>query len=227
MKLPDRNSRTQCIRCGECCLRSSPSLHLQDLLLLEKDLIQRSALFTIRRGEWVWDNIGERLSVADREMVKIKGVDGDRGACIFYDGLLKACTIYPHRPVQCAALTCWDTDEFMKLYRSRKLERADILPAGPLPGLVAEHERRCSYEGLEDLVKRIQQEGEEAVRAVLEVLRFDFQIRPFVSEKLGIGADEMDFIFGRPLIETLSRFGLKVIRKPDGSFLLTTLTGDK
>jgi len=223
----DQGPRTQCVRCGECCLRSSPSLHLQDLPLLEKDLIQRSALFTIRRGEWVWDNIGERLSVADREIVKIKGVDGDRGVCIFYDGPLKACTIYPYRPVQCRALKCWDTAEFMELFRAPKLARAGILPAGPLPGLVAEHERRCGYEVLEDLVERIPQEGEDAVKAVLEVLRFDFHIRPFVSEKLGINPDEMDFIFGRPMIRTISRFGLKVVLEPDGSFFLTTITGDR
>ncbi|MBN1106397.1 MAG: YkgJ family cysteine cluster protein [Deltaproteobacteria bacterium] len=227
METLDQNPKTHCIRCGECCLRSSPSLHLRDLPLLEKDLIRRSALFTIRRGEWVWDNIGRRLAVADREMIKIKGVDGDRGACIFYDDTLKACTIYPHRPAQCGVLKCWDTAEFMEVYRAPKLARADIFPAGPLTGLVAEHERRCGYEGLENLVKRIQREGEDAVKAVLEVLRFDFHIRPFVSEKLGIDADEMDFIFGRPMIQTISRFGLKVILEPDGSCFLTTITGDR
>jgi len=44
-----------------------------------------------------------------------------------------------------------------------------------------------------------------------------------IPEKLGVDSDEIDLILGRPLTETIIMFGLKVIREPDGSFLLTLL----
>jgi len=53
---------------------------------------------------------------------------------------------------------------------------------------------------------------------LLEILRYDYELRPFISKKLGLPSDEMDFIFGRPLIQTIMMFGLQVIREPDGSF---------
>jgi hypothetical protein len=88
--------------------------------------------------------------------------------------------------------------------------------------MLEEHERRCSYSVLEKRVKQIESEGEKAVRKILDLLRFDFHLRPFISEKLGLSSEEMDFLFGRPLSDTITMFGLKVVREPDGSFLLTT-----
>jgi hypothetical protein len=59
------------------------------------------------------------------------------------------------------------------------------------------------------------------VEGILDLLKFDFHLRPFVSQKLNIPLDETDFFFGRPLVETITRYGLKVIKKQDGSFHLT------
>jgi hypothetical protein len=46
-------------------------------------------------------------------------------------------------------------------------------------------------------------------------------VRNFTVKKLGIDSGEMDFYFGRPLTETITMFGLEVVREPDGSFFLT------
>ena len=72
-------------------------------------------------------------------------------------------------------------------------------------------------------VRQIKEEGEEAVGKILEILRFDQHIRAFTSKKLSIDLSEMDFLFGRPLTQTITMFGLKVIKKSDGSFFLTVL----
>jgi hypothetical protein len=89
--------------------------------------------------------------------------------------------------------------------------------------VIEAHERRCDYSALEKYVKRIESEGEKAVQKILDLLKFDFYLRPFISEKLGLDSDEMDFFLGRPIIETIQRIGLQVIKQPDGSFFLTTV----
>jgi len=212
--------RTHCIRCGECCLRSSPTLHAKDLALVAGGSIQLEHLYTLRKGELVRDNVHGRIVPADQEMIKIRE---EKGSCVFYRAEEKACSIYENRPLQCASLKCWDTTEFMEVYRSPMLNRQEVIENGVLLGLVEEQERRCSYAALGDHVHRISEEGEKAVEKVLELLKFDFHLRPFLAQKLGLRMEEMDFFFGRPLTETIVMFGLKVEKQPDGGFLLTKL----
>ena len=216
--------RTDCIRCGECCLRSSPTLHQEDISLLRKGVIKKGDLLTVRKGELVRDNIHEDITVTPHEMIKVKEREDEiRGGCKFYDRPGKACRIYEKRPVQCSALKCWDTTDFLRVYKGPKLERKALIDDGTLLGLIEEHDRRCSYASLEGDVKKIEREGERAIERIIDRLKFDFHLRPFISEKLGISPIEMDFFFGRPLIRTLPMFGLKAIQEPDGSFLLTPI----
>jgi Fe-S-cluster containining protein len=215
--LKERNS---CIRCGECCMHSTPSLQMDDLPLVLNGHISRHDLFTVRAGEMVRDTVFGEIRPADEELIKVR----DRGgACVFYDDREKRCTAYHHRPVQCAALECWDSSKFMKVYANPKARREDLVEDGVLRGLIREHEKKCAYETLESLVQQITSKGEAAVEQILEILKFDYYLRPFVCEKQGIAPDEMDFFFGRPLVDTISQYGLQVIRPSDGSFLLTTL----
>ena len=113
--------------------------------------------------------------------------------------------------------------EFMKVYRGPKPGREDIIEDGVLMGMIREHETRCSYLTIEKYVTQIKDEGETAVEKILELLRFDYHLRPFVSEKLGLKLEEMDLFFGRPLVQTITMFRLQVIREPDGSFFLTIM----
>lgn len=214
--------RTHCIRCGECCAGSSPTLHVQDLPLIKHSLIKKTHLYTIRKGELVRDNVhDDALVIVPQEMIKVKEKRGDAGGCVFYDEEAGACNIYEHRPVQCAALKCWDTAEFLKVYAGRKLERKEVVENEILSKLADEHERRCSYATLRRHVKRIEKEGEGAVESVLELLRYDYEFRQFISKNLDLNPEEMPLYFGRPLMETIGMFGLKVVREPDGAFFLT------
>ena len=71
MPLKTDHPKTHCIRCGECCLRSGPSLQMEDGPLISKGLIQRRDLYTIRAGELVHDNINDRLRISEHELIKI------------------------------------------------------------------------------------------------------------------------------------------------------------
>lgn len=222
MEQPVTNERTHCIRCGECCLGSSPTLQIADVSLVYDGFIDRGDLYTIRLGELVRDNIRGELRVTDKEIIKIKEKEKNLG-CIYYDEKAKACTIYEYRPIQCKALACWDESEFMRVYARPKVDRKDIIRDKIILGLMKEHDKRCSYSELDKGVRQIEQEGERAIGRILEALRFDQHIRTFTSKKLGIDSSEMDFLFGRPLTQTITMFGLKVIKKSDGSFFLTVL----
>jgi len=218
----NRNPRTHCIRCGECCARSSPTLHRKDLPLVHEGFIRVEHLYTLRKGELVKDNVHERLIPADQEMIKVREKKSGTG-CLFYEAAEKACAIYENRPAQCASLKCWDTEEFLELYKTPRLHRRDLIEDGVLLALMQEHDKRCSYAALDEHVRRIPKDGDDSLKKILEVLKFDFHLRPFMARKLGMGLGEMDFFFGRPLTETIGMFGLKVVREADGGFLLTRL----
>ncbi|HDZ89759.1 MAG: YkgJ family cysteine cluster protein [Deltaproteobacteria bacterium] len=214
--------RDHCIRCGECCLRSSPSLQASDAPLVYKNLIKRSDLYSVRVGELVRDNIRGELKITDTELIKVREKEPG-GGCVFYDDTEKKCTVYRHRPVQCRALKCWDESEFMRVYASPKAGRREIISDHTLLRLIDRHEERCAYARLEGCVNRIKGHGREAVESVLQILKFDHDIRRLIPEKLDVDPGETDLILGRPLTKTIIMFGLKVVRQPDGTFFLTLL----
>lgn len=214
-----QKKRDHCIRCGECCHKSSPTLHTEDLSLVKKGLVKRNHLYTIRKGEAVHDNVKGCVVNARIEMIKVR--EGEEGGCIFFEENGSACAIYENRPVQCSALQCWDTRDFLEVYEGPKLDRHSAVDNEILMGLIEGHEKRCAYETLEGQIRKITAESDKAIEEVLRILQFDFELRPMVVEKLGLLPEEVDFFFGRPLVDTIGMFGLKVVREPDGSFLLT------
>ena len=214
-------NRNHCIRCGECCLKSSPTLHGSDLELIISGAINPRYLYTIRRGEMVFNNLEEEMQISETEMIKVR--EKDQGGCVFYDESANSCRIYEHRPSQCRALKCWDRSEFDKVFSSSKLARKDIVHTPVLWGLIQEHEKRCAYETIDRLVRQVETRGDEAVDDIMARMRFDFELRPFTAKKLTISSDNMDLYFGRALIRTIRMFGLKVKREQDGSFFLTVL----
>ncbi|MBN1847226.1 MAG: YkgJ family cysteine cluster protein [Deltaproteobacteria bacterium] len=218
-------SQNACTRCGKCCLQSSPSLQLKDLHLIQNHIIPKSHLYSIREGELVKDNIHNQLIITQEEMIKIKEKPGSDRGCIYYGDAQKACRIYPNRPSQCAALKCWDPNDFEKVYSGPKLTRSHIIANNVILGIMTEHERRCSYKTLDELIKMIETEGDQVLQEILNILRFDYELRPFISKKLDLDPEEMDLYFGRPLVNTIVMHGLEVRQESDGGFLLTKKEG--
>ncbi|MFO7987642.1 MAG: YkgJ family cysteine cluster protein [Desulfatiglandaceae bacterium] len=213
--------KDHCTRCGECCQASSPTLQREDVPKVMAGVIPWRDLYTLRAGEPVTDNVRGGVHSLDQELLKLR--ETARGACLYYDEAEKACRVYEHRPVQCAAQKCWDDGDFMKVHAQPKATRKDLLQDPGLLRLVQAHEERCSIIELDRWVKQIQSEGESAVTQVLGMLKFDHDLRQMIPERLEIASEETDLILGRPLVRIIERFGLKVAREADGSFLLTVL----
>ncbi len=198
---------TECIRCGTCCKKGGPSFHLADKHLIDKGIILSKNLFTIRKGELAYDNVREELLPLSSELIKIKGKN-DSSTCIFFNESEKKCEIYKNRPVECKALKCWDTREIEKIYSKNRLTRKDLLfDIEGLWGLVKDHQSRCSYEKINKRLQK-QDNSEDAIqKEILEIIRYDTQIRHLVVEKGGMDSEILDFLFGRALTATIKPFG--------------------
>ncbi|MGA6926812.1 MAG: YkgJ family cysteine cluster protein [Desulfosarcina sp.] len=210
-----------CRRCGTCCEKGGPALHRDDRPLVDQGHIPAGCLFTIRKGERVIDNVNGVPEFLAEEILKIKGQNG-LWCCFFYDRPSRGCRIYDHRPVECRALNCRDTRRIEAIYRTARLTRRDLL--GGISGLwelIADHEQRCGYQVLQALVgegldpSRLKQEKE-----ILEIVRFDAHIRELTVERAGLDGRLLEFIFGRPLIDTIKTFGIQLV-KTKGVYGLT------
>ncbi|MDX1708278.1 MAG: YkgJ family cysteine cluster protein [Desulfobacterales bacterium] len=205
-----------CKRCGICCSKGGPSFHKADKALIETGVIPSKCLYTIRKGEMAYDNVRGCLQPADSDIIKIKG-QGNSWTCLFFDDARAACTIYEDRPLECRALKCWDTAELEALYARKRLQRSDLL-AGieGLWDLIKDHQERCNYETIFTLVNAIKSKKAGNARGKLaELIQYDTEIRKLVVSQGGLDADMLDFLFGRPLSQTLRHFGLTAVQKRD------------
>ena len=211
---PKGETDSECQRCGTCCKKGGPSFHHADKDLIDKGVIHTRCLYTIRKGELAYDNVRQCLEAASSDIIKIKG-KGDSLICMFFDEAQNACTIYENRPTECRALKCWDTAELEKMYARKRLSREDLL--GKIEGLwdlIKAHQERCNYAVIHELVKAINQKrGGNARQKLAERIQYDEEIRRLVVSRAGLETEMLDFLFGRPLNETVKKLGLKVLPK--------------
>ena len=202
---------SSCQRCGTCCQKGGPAFHLADKALIDSGEIPSKYLYTIRKGEMAYDNVRQCLEPAGSDIIKIKG-KGNSWTCLFFDEAQAACSIYENRPIECRALKCWDTAELEALYAQKRLKREDLLAGiDGLWDLIKDHQQRCNYDTILALIKAIGSEKPGNARQKLaERIQFDNEIRKLVVSQGGLDADMLDFLFGRPLNQTLKNFGLRV-----------------
>jgi len=212
--------RTRCIRCGTCCRKGGPALHQEDACLLKNGFLDRADLYTVRKGEMVRD-IDDRITVLHQEIIKIKG-KGKAWTCMFFDDKKSACAIYHHRPIECKALKCWDTQGFNEVMNRPYLRRRDLLNAhDSILKIMDAHEKRCSYEDLRSAIKGLKGlDSDEAAKKIIDLVKYDDFMRPFLSKKLDLHLNMMDFFFGRPLTTTIAMFGLAVNEQGGTVFLV-------
>ena len=218
--------RTHCIRCGTCCMKGGPTLHEEDAILFEKGILGKRHVYTLRKGEVV-RNIDNALMVLEQEIIKIKG-QAEAWTCMFFDDENKACSIYKHRPLECRALKCWDLRGFKEVMARPCLQRMDLIrPDDGLIKAINAHEQRCAYETLELAVRELGgKDSGKAVEKILDLLQYDYYLRPLLAEKLQVDPNELDFFFGRPLTTTIRMFGLCVKQEGD-TFLLAPMESHK
>jgi Fe-S-cluster containining protein len=205
---------SECRRCGTCCKKGGPSFHHADKVLIEKGVIHSKYLYTIREGEMAYDNVRQCLEPVSSDIIKLKGKD-DGWTCILFDEKQNACTIYENRPIECRALKCWDTKALEELYAKKRLKREDLVAdVEGLWGIIKDHQARCNYETIQKLVNAINSDrGGEARQKLAEIIQFDIEIRKLVVSRGGLDMEMLDFLFGRPLKQTLKNFGLKIRQK--------------
>ena len=80
--MPKRKLKNKCERCGTCCLKGGPALHIEDQKLLLQNCIDRESLITIRKGEPVFSLEQKRPEWIKTELIKLKGKHGE-WSCIF------------------------------------------------------------------------------------------------------------------------------------------------
>ena len=207
--MPKRKLKNECERCGTCCLKGGPALHIEDQKLLLQNFIDRESLITIRKGEPVISLEDRKTEWIKTELVKLKG-KGAKWSCVFYDQDDTSCSIYKHRPLECVLLKCWDTAELTAIAAKKLLSRFDIIPAHePVIEYIHRHEKECSLEFIEHLI--IEQNGainRNTLAELSELVNKDLVLRSEALAHLNFTLDLELFYFGRPLFKILSQFAL-------------------
>ena len=212
---------TECQRCGTCCQKGGPALHLSDKALIDEGIIPASCLYTLRKGELARDPFSEKLTELNTELIKIRG-QSDKWTCSYFEIENSQCRIYKHRPVECRALQCWDTAEFVTTYQVEHLTRQHLLEdmAG-LWDVIVDHEERCAYAKIKQWVAQLVDNTQQvAMQSIIEAVRYDKEIRNLVIEKGNLDPEMTDFIFGRPLTQTMHMFGIQVKQDDEGYKLI-------
>jgi Fe-S-cluster containining protein len=220
-------TRAYCLLCGECCQKGSPSLHAEDINALRQGVINRSDLMTLRFGEIGFSAAQNDLVLVSEEQVKLKEKSGSR-ECLFFNSEENKCRIYENRPLQCRIMECWNPEGFKTLEGRRFLSRKDLLnPDDPFIPIIEAHSKRCDLSRLHDILGRRQKGGAFSQQEVLEMVLYDQHLREFLREKQGLSDEHLEFLFGRPLRELLSVFGLQLEVDEEGTFKVSPMIFEK
>jgi len=201
--------KTKCERCGTCCMKGGPALHIEDKKLLVQKCIDRESLITIRKGEPVFSLDENKTEWAGTEIIKLKGTHTE-WPCIFYDQKTSSCSNYQHRPLECVLLKCWDTAELEAIAGKGLLSRFNIISQNePVMNYIQKHEKECGLEILHQLITNPQKTIDINFLAELnELVNKDLAIRSEALIDLNFTLDLELFYFGRPVFKILSQFGL-------------------
>jgi Fe-S-cluster containining protein len=180
-------------------------------MLIEKGKIPARHLYTIRKGELAHDNVKECLQPVDSDIIKLKGKKNS-WTCTFFDDEKKRCSIYDDRPLECRALKCWDTRALEQIYANTRLTRIDLVSkVKGLWDLITDHQARCDYKNIQALINSLAGGNRHhARRKLLEIIRYDAEIRNLVVTRGGLDPETLDFLFGRPLTKTLKNYGIGI-----------------
>ena len=64
-----------------------------------------------------------------------------------------------------------------------------------------------SYEKIKKILQKQDSSKNAIQKEILEIIRYDTQIRNLVVKKGGMDSEILDFLFGRPLTVTIKSFG--------------------
>lgn len=218
----------ECKKCGTCCEKSGPTLHIEDKYLVSKGVLPPSNLVTLRIGEMVYDPREEKHVPLENEIIKISGKDSD-WECLFYENQEKTCSIYKTRPVECRLLKCWDTKPVLSIMNKNLLSREMLF--GKIEGLydlVKDHDEKCSHIKLKELLLEFEKDNTtETLEKLKEIILYDINIREIVREKQKAAGAMENLLFGRPFTKTIEQFRYKIQYSKDKGLKIMPFKLDK
>ena len=206
--------RRQCIRCGTCCKKGGPSLHMGDKSLLKNGHIHYSDLITIRKGESAYSPISGKVEPVRQELVKLAGKDREWTCRFFNDsGNGSLCELYKHRPLECRLLKCWNPQELIDVIGKDTISRYDLIKSDdPLMEIIPLHDQECSFLEVEELLTVLAEKPEidGTMARLTGLVRKDLAIRSHTVARFNMPVAVEFFILGRPLFSQLEQRGIEI-----------------
>lgn len=205
---------TSCKNCGICCKKGGPALHTKDAFLFKEEILRVQDVLTIRTGELVRDDMKNRLVPIPNELIKIAPVYGSRPddwTCRFLTSN-KRCFLHGKHPAECRAFYCKEPEALMQLTHEERLDREAICNLINAPNwwieLIKTHEEHVAYGNLAEWAIKMDDEEDCRIK-FLEAVEYDRSFRELVLEKNAANEEELYFLFGRPLLQTMVMFGFQ------------------
>jgi Fe-S-cluster containining protein len=213
-------ARDVCVRCGECCERSSPTLLTADLPLFQQEVLTWNEVYTLRAGELVTDREGKPTAL-EEERLKIREVPGSR-QCWFYQAATGSCRIYDQRPEQCRRQQCWG-EPAPPPRMEELLNRRSLLGQAPeVWDIIEAHEARCASSLILEALEEVAAGGAAGGDILFVALDFDHYLREMLREDWGLSQEAVELLLGRPLPEFLRQHGINAVLNAEGVFELST-----
>ncbi len=207
-----------CVRCGECCEKGSPTLLSHDLPLFQREVLTWEDVYTLRAGERVTSREGKATTL-EEERLKVREVPGHR-QCWFYLAATRSCRIYEDRPEQCRRQTCWG-DSPRPPAAAQLLSRRDLLATVPeVWELISQHQERCDCGQVLRALQALSAGDEGAGDALFEALHFDHYLRQMLLTDWELTPAATEMLLGRPLSRFLEDYGFHAALTPEGVFRL-------
>ncbi len=184
-----------CQRCGTCCRKGGPALHLGDLDTLEHIPVRE--LVCLRRGEPALDPRTGCLQPLETERIKIRG-KGKGWECVYFQPEDQGCAIYAHRPLECRALSCTNNEALFEAMETPALSRSNLVcRPSALWDCIKEHESRFAVEQALDLAWNMS--GLAIPVAVDLLIRQELSFRRRLAHEVQAGDEDLWAYLGRPL----------------------------
>ncbi len=217
-------SRGVCVRCGECCEKSSPTLLVSDLPLFTQEVLTWNEVYALPAGDVVTSREG-RPTTLKEERLKVREVPGSR-QCWFYQAARHQCRIYEHRPEQCRRQQCWE--EPPEPDSSEFLNREHLFGRVPeVWELIAAHRERCDRGKVREALVRLAGGEAEAGDLLFEALHFDHHLRQMLLKDWGLSTAATEILLGRSLVDFLQALGVKATLTPEGVFTIRPRNQEK
>ena len=198
-----------CKRCGTCCKNGGPALHKQDLHLFDNHTLQVENCVTIRKAEPAFSPLSQTIEPVKSELIKISG-SSKSWQCCFFEENKNQCGIYANRPVECSLLQCWNTEALTNMVYTDTLTRSDLIEDKSLLEMISRHETLCSYSGFGDFTNDKDKPG------LTKMINLDLSLRQEAVNTHGLSLSKELFLFGRPMFQSTSFYGVTVRQTPTG-----------